>query len=221
MKKIINGKRYDTNTAKLIGEASYSNPSDFNYWCEELYRKRTGEFFLYGDGGPMSKYSRSIGQNEWSGGEEIQPLTLEEAQEWGEQYLNADEYEEMFGRVEEGKTQVATWLLDSVKADADNLREKGYTLADVFTAGINILKEREKEMIKKLTCEQFIEEFQLGSSWRQDGSPEIKVTVNEIIGSPECMIEREDDQRIILAGEYKYIITDEENLNTEYETVCE
>ncbi len=48
MKKIINGKRYDTETAKLIGSDGYSNPSDFNYWSEDLYQKKTGEFFLYG-----------------------------------------------------------------------------------------------------------------------------------------------------------------------------
>ena len=143
MKKIINGKRYDTNTAKLIGETSYSNPGDFHWWCEELYQKRTGEFFLYGEGGPASKYSRQIEQNTWSGGAQIIPLTLEEAQEWGEKYLDADEYEEVFGRIEEGKAQVSTWVPSGVKAEADRLREeKGCTLADIFAAGVEALKER-------------------------------------------------------------------------------
>ena len=140
MKKIINGKRYDTATAKKIGDASHSNNRDFGYWYEELYQKKTGEFFLYGEGGPMSKYSRSTGQNEWAGGEEINPLTLGEAQEWGEKYLDADEYEEVFGRVEEGKSQIATWVADSTKASADKLREQGYTLADIFAAGVEALK---------------------------------------------------------------------------------
>ena len=49
----------------------------------------------------MSKYSQKIGQNEWSGGQEIQPLTLQEAQEWAEEHLDADEYEQVFGAVEE------------------------------------------------------------------------------------------------------------------------
>ena len=101
MNMIINGKRYDTVTATPIGSTGYSHPWDSEYWSEELYRKKTGEFFLYGEGGPMSKYSRKIGQNEWSGGEEIRPLSLKEAQKWAEKYLDADEYEQVFGEVEE------------------------------------------------------------------------------------------------------------------------
>ena len=54
-----------------------------------------------GKGGAMSKYSHRIGQNEWSGGEEIIPLTVEEAQEWAERYLDADEYQQLFGEVKE------------------------------------------------------------------------------------------------------------------------
>lgn len=141
MKKIINGKRYDTETAQLIGSAGYSNRTDFCFWSEELYRKKTGEFFIYGEGGPASKYGRQIEQNTWSGGEQIIPLTLKEAQEWAEKYLDADKYEKVFGRIEEGKSQIATWIADSVKVDADQLREKGYTFADIFEAGIKFLKQ--------------------------------------------------------------------------------
>lgn len=141
MKKIINGKRYDTNTATLIGSTGYGYPSDLEYWTEELYLKKTGEFFLYGEGGPMSKYSRKIGENEWSGGEEIRPLTLKEAQEWAENYLDADECEQVFGKIEENKSQISTWIADSVKVDADELREKGYTFADIFEAGVKHLQQ--------------------------------------------------------------------------------
>ena len=83
MKKIINGRRYDTEAAEKVAEA-YSNlaRNDFGYWEEELYRKRTGEFFLYGWGGPASRYSKTAGLNSWSGGEKIRPLTIEEAQKW-------------------------------------------------------------------------------------------------------------------------------------------
>jgi hypothetical protein len=143
MKKIINGKRYDTETAQLIGSASYSNRTDFHFWNEELYRKKTGEFFLYGEGGAMSRYSRSTGQNEIYGGAEIRPLSLEEAQEWAEKYLDADEYEEVFGHIEEGKTQIATWISDTLKSAADELRGKGYTLADIFEAGVKHLTRSE------------------------------------------------------------------------------
>lgn len=142
MKKIINGKRYDTETAQLIGSAGYSNRMDFNFWEEELYRKKTGEFFLYGEGGPQSKYSRQTGLNQWSGGKEIKPLSLKQAQEWAEKYLDADEYEQVFGKIEEDKIQVSAWIPDSVKKDAEALQqEKGYTWADIFEAGIKHLKK--------------------------------------------------------------------------------
>lgn len=140
MKKIINGKRYDTETAQLIGSTSYSNRTDFHFWSEELYRKKTGEFFLYCEGGPASKYGRQIEQNTWSGGEKIIPLTLAEAKEWGEMYLDADKYEQVFGKIEEDKIQISTWIHESVKKEMEDLREKGYTLADIFEAGIKSLK---------------------------------------------------------------------------------
>jgi hypothetical protein len=142
MKKIINGKRYDTNTAKMVGETSYGNWGDFDFWSEELYQKKTGEFFLYGIGGAMSRYAQRISQNQWGGGEQIIPLTPAEAQEWAEKYLDADKYEKIFGRIEEGKTQIATWINDTLKSAADELREKGYTWADIFEAGIQKLQDQ-------------------------------------------------------------------------------
>lgn len=102
MKKIIKNKVYDTDTAQKCGEYA-PNPyrSDFHYFCETLYRKKTGEFFLHGEGNAASKYSRSCGQNEWCGGEQIMPLTYEDAQAWAEEHLDGDEYIAVFGEPEE------------------------------------------------------------------------------------------------------------------------
>ena len=107
MKKIINNKLYDTETAKELG--SWENMADvrnFNYFTETLYRKRTGEFFLHGDGGPATKYAVSIGQNQWSGGQKIIPLTVEAARSWAEQHLDADEYAQVFGMPDEAAEKV-------------------------------------------------------------------------------------------------------------------
>lgn len=102
MKKIINGKKYNTETAQRVGYWSNNySCRDFNYCEETLYKKRTGEFFLHGEGNAMSKYNVSCGQNSWCGGQEIIPVTESEAREWVETHLNADEYEEIFGEVEE------------------------------------------------------------------------------------------------------------------------
>lgn len=106
MKKIINNKLYNTETARELGQDSYSNYTDFNYWHEVLYQKRTGEFFLYGEGGPMSRYARSIDQNSWSGGEKIMPLSAANARQWAEEHLDADDYEAIFGLPDEDAEKV-------------------------------------------------------------------------------------------------------------------
>lgn len=111
MKKIIEGKLYNTDTAKEMG--CWSNMADyrnFSWYRETLYQKRTGEFFLHGEGGPMTQYARTIDQNSWSGGEKIMPLSFDAAREWAEKCLDADEYAQIFGMPGEDADDV-TWCL--------------------------------------------------------------------------------------------------------------
>lgn len=113
MKKIICGKVYDTNTAKVLGDWSNGGSwRDFGHVVETLYKKKTGEFFLHGEGGAASKYAVSEGPNSWTGGERIMPMTFEEAREWAEEKLTADEYEGIFGKVEEddSKTLISAYI---------------------------------------------------------------------------------------------------------------
>lgn len=110
MKKIINGKSYDTTTAECVGSWSNGHPyGDFSYCGEDLYRKRTGEFFLYGEGGAYSRYSRRCGDN-WGCGESIIPLTYAAAQKWAEENLSGEKYEAIFGEVAEDDSRVALTL---------------------------------------------------------------------------------------------------------------
>ena len=122
MKKIINGKLYDTTTAREVASCYHGEgPRDFRYYSEALYRKRTGEYFLAGEGGPMSKYAKSAGQNSWTGGEGITPLSYSEATEWAEHEMDADDYEAEFGPVSEDET---VHLHISLPADvADRIRK--------------------------------------------------------------------------------------------------
>lgn len=101
MKKIINGKLYDTNTARLLAtyDSEYSK-SDYEYYFEELYRKKTGEYFVYGKGGPNSHYAEYL-KDVRQAGEGIRPMTEKDAKEWAELRLTADEYIKIFGDVEE------------------------------------------------------------------------------------------------------------------------
>ena len=102
MKKIINGRKYDTETAKEVASTcGGEGPRDFSFFEETLYCKKTGEFFLAGHGGAASKYAKSCGQRQWCGGEAIIPLTEQEAKTWCERALDVDEYEAIFGEVEE------------------------------------------------------------------------------------------------------------------------
>ena len=103
MRKVIKGKLYDTETAQMVAEWSYGYPRDFEYTSETLYRKRTGEYFIHGEGGPMSKYAESCGQNQWQGGEAIRPLAYDQAKKWMEEYGSAETYESEFGVPDEDK----------------------------------------------------------------------------------------------------------------------
>jgi len=82
MKKVINKLLYDTKTAELI--VKWDNgyfTNDFNYCGEDLYLTENGNYFLYGEGGAMSKYATYCG-NSQGGGEDIIPLTAEEVIIW-------------------------------------------------------------------------------------------------------------------------------------------
>jgi hypothetical protein len=101
MKAIIEGRRYDTNKAELIGEAdSGGNVNDFSYWEAGLYRTpRAGRYFLAGSGGPMTLWARRVDGNSRSGGSGIKPLSADEALEWAGQYLEPDAVEAVFGSI--------------------------------------------------------------------------------------------------------------------------
>ncbi len=121
MKKIINGKRYDTETAKYITEWESGYPSDFSYFCETLYIKRSGEYFIHGEGNAASRYAESAGMNTWRSGERIIPLSYEDARAWGEEHMDADEYEAEFGKVAEddGNVMVSVRVNAAAKAMLD------------------------------------------------------------------------------------------------------
>lgn len=100
MKKIINGVRYDTDKATLVGEAGYGRRSDFAHWEAGLYvSPRAGRYFLAGEGGGLSLFARQVDGNSWTGGSGIIPLDREEALEWAERHLDTEVVERQFGDV--------------------------------------------------------------------------------------------------------------------------
>ena len=139
MKKIINGKVYDTDTARELGSwANMADRRNFSQFEETLYRKKTGEFFLYGEGGPASKYAQAVGQNEWSGGSRIMPLDFSEARQWAEEHLDADEYESIFGEVSEDGSRVQVCYSLSAAA-AETIKRRASELGITASAYIESL----------------------------------------------------------------------------------
>jgi predicted DNA binding CopG/RHH family protein len=144
MKKVINGKLYNTDTAKELGAYYHGEYSDFSHYSETLYRKKTGEYFLYGEGGPMSRYAETVGQNEWSGGEKIMPMGYAEAQKWAEKHLDGDEYQAIFGEIVEDATkQMVTISVSASKWEAAK--------REAAKQGINI-----SEYIERLIVESVV-----------------------------------------------------------------
>ena len=126
MRKVINGRTYNTETSKEIG-TDVRNRSNFNYCHETLYRNTKGAYFIHGDGGPSSRYARRVDQNSWAGGEAIVPLTSAEAQEWAEKHLTAEELEAEFGEQPEAES------------DLVNRERVGLTLGKDVMAGMRKL----------------------------------------------------------------------------------
>ena len=90
MKKIINYKKYDTETARVVGNWISGSKEEDNYRDETLYCKKNGEYFLDDKGGMCSDYHTAF----WID-------YKEDAQEWVMLHMDGDAYEAEFGEVDE------------------------------------------------------------------------------------------------------------------------
>lgn len=91
MRQIINGKMYNTDTAILI-EEDWNGKTGLGYFCEALYRKTSGEFFLHREGGALTSMAVSCPVNSTTGSQKIIPFTDEEAREWAEKHMAESDY---------------------------------------------------------------------------------------------------------------------------------
>ncbi len=93
MKIFINGKMYNTETARFVGDAFIKKNEppelmELRLKCQlssskKLYQKSTGEYFLHIEE------------------EYIHPLTLDNAKNWAKEYFSVDDYIKAFGEPEE------------------------------------------------------------------------------------------------------------------------
>ena len=105
MRKIIDGKYYDTATADLVCDVSgtFDARSDHHFDDTQLYRSPRGRFFVAGGGGPRSRWALAIGQG-YTGGSGLEPVSTEEARSLCERHgrLNDAEYAKFFDAPVEG-----------------------------------------------------------------------------------------------------------------------
>lgn len=95
--KIVNGKRYSTETStKICTFESDVGPSDFKFEKTALFRTPKGRFFLAGYGGALSHWSVLSERNGQIGGEGLTPIDAEAARSFAELHADADIVAEFF-----------------------------------------------------------------------------------------------------------------------------
>lgn len=156
MKKIINGRRYDTSTATLIDyyminnigfdKVDKGNVESFKKYISEkrlldqrlenLYRKKTGEFFLYTLNSPMSELAgrKLYGKRNY---ENIIPLSIDEAKEWLEECSDAETYESVFETEDEDNIAFSLLLPENLYNKLKNESEKtGESMKDIIVEAL-------------------------------------------------------------------------------------
>lgn len=80
MIKVIDGKRYNTDTAECVFSHwnGYSR-SDFKFRTKKLYRTKNGTWFMHHEGGAMSDMAVNVGNNGRGGSEDIEPVSPDDA----------------------------------------------------------------------------------------------------------------------------------------------
>ena len=82
----------------------------------------------------MSRYAEPDVGGGWTGGEKIIPMSEDNAKEWIEDNLDADDYESVFGEVEEDTAQISAVITANVKSKLDDLKKRtGETTAEIIT----------------------------------------------------------------------------------------
>ena len=141
MKKIINGRVYNTATAHRLAQGGNGLPrNDFSYCEEELYRTKSGKYFLYGKGGPNSRHARRVEQNTWTGAEAIIPISTDTARDWAEEHLSADDYSDIFAVIPDGADRETLNLTVSPATKSALLRmreEQGLSISRIIDEMVN------------------------------------------------------------------------------------
>ncbi|MDO9491268.1 hypothetical protein [Acetobacterium sp.] len=98
MNKVIKNKLYNTQSATQLADWDNGYPRmDPLYVKENLYIKKTGEYFIHAYGGAATQYAEQSGNNQFTAGEILLPITFEEAENWAKEKLQVEVYDKIFG----------------------------------------------------------------------------------------------------------------------------
>lgn len=124
MKKVIGGARYDTTTAQLLASWEMGDivEDDLQYCEETLYRTKAGRYFLHGSGGASTRYAAMREGGGMKPGEAIIPIPEDQARALVAQHCDADQYDAIFGAIEEGKVQRTVYLSPAADRKLEELK---------------------------------------------------------------------------------------------------
>jgi len=101
MKAVIGRKLYNTEKAeKLHWWCTGRGTGDLNYCEEVLFRTQKGAFFVHGKGGALTQCATWYGDSRGYG-EDIVPLSAEEAREWLQEHKAGPATIQRFFEIEE------------------------------------------------------------------------------------------------------------------------
>lgn len=149
MKKIIDGVKYNTETAKEI--ATWDNSIRYGekeYEFEALYIKSTGEYFLFAKGAAESRYSENIIDANVPNSLII-PFSKERAKEWCLESLSKEEYEAIWGVIPKAN-ETSQDKIDRLLREKERLSAKLNEIDESLNQKILELKELREEKVAEL-----------------------------------------------------------------------
>ena len=151
MRKIIDGKKYDSEKARKVGTWT-NNFKGSDHMESTLYRKRTGEYFIM----------KTTGETEADLGfrKDIIPVSIEEARRWGLDHLDSKSFDREFVNKKDGGTVPVTlnlpkWVYTEVK---NNATVRGSSMASEVT---RMVKNLSRVSVDRILCS-----LDFGCEWR-------------------------------------------------------
>lgn len=141
MRRVMDGIMYDSATSEELARmASPRGTAEDEAWSEILYRKASGQYWLYAEGGKSTIYSALNRCNIFDGSWCIKALAEDEARTWCEHNLGGDAYEAIWGPVDEDL------VCATPEQPADNIKQ---AIRDTWLRAVFASKKFDKAFISE------------------------------------------------------------------------